>query len=171
MYNTQKYVTTSVQISTCRAKGIGSLINCIIISKHSDFFSAVKAPERRQIWCWWATAGRKSTGTTLSHSHSDPYWLTQQWHRGGALPLALHPAAESHLCTQPWDTESGSAYEKDSQPSVWQSIQCSCILNFKVVFDRKQRNMILGCECVPLRWKIFSLPWKALAQCKEGPYK
>lgn len=32
-----------------QATMIGSLINCIIISKHSDFLPAVKAPERREI--------------------------------------------------------------------------------------------------------------------------
>lgn len=49
MSNTQRRVTSSIWIQTCRAKMIGSLINCIIISKHSDFLAAMKAPERREI--------------------------------------------------------------------------------------------------------------------------
>lgn len=56
-----------------------------------------------------------------------------------------------------------SEYEQDFLPSVWHSVRRSCILNFRVAFNRKQLYMIVGCECVPLRWKIFSFPYKALA--------
>lgn len=99
---------------------IGSLINCIIISKHSDFLPAVNAPESRQILCSRG-GGRplshcrwRATGAGLPHSHSAPYWLqppqpTRErypWHfiqqqtakgraKGGGV----------HLCTEPWDTQ------------------------------------------------------------------
>lgn len=59
-----------------------------------------------------------------------------------------------------------SEYERDFLPSVWQSVPFSCILNFRVAFDRKQLYMIVGCECVPLRRKIFSLPCKVFAGCQ-----
>lgn len=64
-----------------------------------------------------------------------------------------------------------SEYEKDFLPSVWQSMQGSCILNFRVAFDRKQLYMIVGCEYVPLRWKIFSLPCKAFVGCEGRTQK
>lgn len=60
-----------------------------------------------------------------------------------------------------------SEYAKDFLPSVWQSMQRSCILDFRVAFDRKQLYMIVGCEYVQLGWKIFSLPCKAFVGCQE----
>ena len=59
-----------------------------------------------------------------------------------------------------------SGYEKDFLPSVWQSMQSSCILSFRVAVDSKQLYMIVGCECLPLRWKIFSFPCEAFVGSK-----
>lgn len=42
-----------------------------------------------------------------------------------------------------------------------------CILNFRVAFNRKQLYMIVGCECAPLRWKIFSFPCHAFVGCQK----
>lgn len=86
----------------------------------------------------------------------------------GALPLALHSTAKSQggwggggafVHTAMGHSENGipSEYEKDFLPSVWQSVRRSCILNFRVAFDRKQLYTIEGCERLPLRWKILSL--------------
>lgn len=38
-----------------------------------------------------------------------------------------------------------SEYENDFLPRLWQSIQCSCILTYRVAFDRK---LFVGCEDV-----------------------
>ena len=112
---------------------------------------------------------KEATGAGLPHSHSAPYWLTQCRHRGEKSITLGTPSnskkakgwAFVHTAMGHSENSIPSEYEKDFLPSVWQSVQCSCILNFRVAFDRKQLYMIVGCECVRLRWKIFSLPCKA----------
>lgn len=72
--------------------------------------------------------------------------------------------AHSHGTLREWHL---SEYEQDFLPSVWHSMLCSCILNFRVAFNRKELYMIVGCECVAFRWKIFSPPRKAFVGCQK----
>lgn len=178
VFNMQQYVTRFH--SNAGPKMIGSLINCIIISKHSPFLPAMKASERRQIWCCWGHFSPshrrwRATGAAfLLQSHSAPYWLRQLWHPEEASPLELHPAGNNEgdgglvglgggrRATRSSENGIPSENEKDLLPSVWHSVLCSCILNFRIAFDSKQLYMIVGCECLPLRWKIFSFPCRVL---------
>lgn len=93
-----------------------------------------------------------------AHIHAHPrHFIQQQTARGRAFVHRAMGRSENGI---------PSEYEKDFLPSVWQSVQGSCILNFRVAFDSKQLYMIAGCECLPLRWKIFCCPCRALVCCE-----
>lgn len=120
----------------------------------------------------WSNSTQPAGRTQQAHSHSAPYWRTQHRHPGGASPLAFTAAKSQrggHVCTQPWDTR-GIACLPNMRGIFWQVFGSACSAHAYSIsgfaFDRKQLYMIVGCECVPFRWKIFSVPCKAFVGCQ-----
>lgn len=73
-----------------RATMIGSLINCIIISKHSDFLPAVKAPERgERSNVGWSHSTQTLLGEINRHIVTVPPTGRHRAHTKSALPLAV----------------------------------------------------------------------------------